>query len=442
MMTGIRLSALQMSSWPVVIRTLAWRLPGSTFNESTHMRTLLKPAAAAVLVAIFAPFQLAAQQPATTAPPAQRATKKAAVKVEPWVAVEAELDNNVFLLTPARKDAVDDPSAADAASGRFAGMESASDVIVQARGGVGLQFDGLGGRAFTLSPALKYDFYTKNSERSHLTASVALAQALARGMRTKVELAYTPSYFPKNYLLDATDANGDGRIAPEERRYAPADYSAMDVELAHRLRLKKSTKRSPLGAELDLGAGYYTRSYDAPFTARDLSGPTFRTTLDLTPGDRFDLTAGYSLEMLSSDKAQEVVILDESDAGRDLNGNGNATDLDVRSVQLVDRSRREHELNVGARFGVARRTDLRFEYGLRLRDYLSDVPLDVAHRDRRDTRHELRGELSTRVARGTRFTTGARYAKQTANRLVDSDQADEADDYTRLRAFAGLRVEF
>lgn len=406
------------------------------------MRTLLTPAAAAVLVAIFAPAQLAAQQPVTATPPAQRAKKKETVKVEPWVAVEAELDNNVFLLTPARKDAVDNPSAADAASGRFAGMESASDVIVQARGGVGLEFDGLRGRAFTLSPALQYDFYTKNSERSNLTASVALAQALARGMRTKLELAYTPSYFPKNYLLDAVDANGDRRIAPEERRYAPADYSALDVELAHRFRVKKSTKRSPLGAELDLGAGYYARSYDSPFSARDLSGPTLRATLDLAPGDRLDLTAGYSLELLSSDEAQEVLVVDEADAGSDLNGNGTATDLDVRTVQLVDRSRREHELTLGARLGVARRTDLRFAYGLRLRDYGSALPLDFAHRDRRDTRHELRGELSTRVARGTRFTTGVRYAKQTAKRLADSDETDEADDYTRLRAFAGLRVEF
>lgn len=406
------------------------------------MRTLITPAAAAVLVAIFAPTQLAAQQPDTAARPAQRAKKKETVKIEPWVAVEAELDNNVFLLTPARKDAVDNPSAADMASGRFAGMESASDVVVQARGGVGLEFDGLGGKAFTISPALQYDFYTKNNERSNLTASLALAQALARGMRTKLDLEYTPSYFPKNYLLDATDANADGRIAPQERRYAPADYSALDVELAHRFRLKKSTKRSPLGAELDLGAGYYKRSYDAPFAARDLSGPTFGATLDLVPGDRVDMTAGYSLEMLSSDEAQEVLIVDEADAGSDLNGNGTATDLDVRTVQLVDRSRREHELTLGARLGIARRTDLRFGYGLRLRDYGSDLPLDLAHRDRRDTRHELRGELSTRVARGTRFTTGARYARQTANRLVDSDQTDEADDYTRLRAFAGLRVEF
>ncbi len=411
-------------------------------NETTLMRPLLKPAAAAILVAIFAPVQLAAQQPVATTRPAERVKKKETVKVTPWLAVEAELDNNVFLLTPARKDAVDNPSAADVASGRFAGMESASDVIAQARGGVGLEFDGLGGRALTLSPALQYDFYTRNNERSNLTASVALAQALARGMRTKLDVAYTPSYFRKNYLLDATDVNGDGRIAPEERRYAPADYSAMDFELAHRLRLKKSRKRSPLGADLNLGAGYYTRSYDAPFAARDLSGPTFRATLDLASGNRLELSGDYSLELLSGDEAQTVLILDEADAGTDLNGNGTVTDPEVRTVQLVDRSRREHELTFGARLGVARRTDLRFAYGLRLRDYLSDLPLDLAHRARRDTRHELRGELSTRVARGTRFTTGARYAKQTANRLVDSDQTDEAADYSRLRAFAGLRVEF
>ncbi len=406
------------------------------------MDTLRKSAATALLVAAIIPTALASQQPAPVTRPADRAQKNESVKFQPSLSIEGEFDNNTFLLTPARKRAVNDPSAADLASGRFTGMESADDIIVQARAGIGIATPGLGGRTLTLSPALQYDHYAKNNERSHLTASVALAQALARGMRTRLEASYTPSYFPKNYLRDAIDANGDRRIAPEERRYAPADYSAMDVELAHRLRLRKSTKRSPLGVELELGAGYYSRSYDEPFGGRDLSGPSFRSTVDIAPGRRVDFTLEYDLEMRSADEGQEVLILNEADAGRDLNGNGNATDLEVRTLQLVDRSRREHELGAGARFGITRRTDFRFGYGLRFRDYSSQQPLDLGHRDRRDTRHELRGELSTRIARGLRFTTGARYARQTTNRLFDPDQTDEAADYSRIRGFSGLRLEF
>ncbi|MGI8619103.1 MAG: hypothetical protein ACR2L6_08430 [Gemmatimonadaceae bacterium] len=405
------------------------------------MSNLRQSVAAVALLTCMAPAVLQSQQPSSTRP-AERARKKEAVKIEPWIAVEGEYDNNTFLLTPARKRAVNDPSPADLASGRFTGMESADDLIVQARAGVGIELNGLGGRALTLSPAVRYDHYTKNGERSHLTATVALAQALARGMRTRLEAAYTPSYFPKSYLLDAVDANGDRSIAPEERRYAPAEYSELDAELAHRLRLHKSTRRSPRELDLDLGAGYYTRSYDAPFASRDLSGPTFRATLGIAPGRRADFTLGYDLELLSADAGQEVLILNEAAAGRDLNANGNATDLAVRTVQLVDRSRREHELSAGARFDIARRTDLRVGYGLRFRDYSSEQPLDLGHRDRRDTRHELRGEFSTRIARGVRFNTGARFARQTTNRLFDPDQTDEADDYTRLRGFAGVRLEF
>lgn len=406
------------------------------------MHTILQAAAAVVLAASLASSQLTAQQPPGATPTAQRTKKNETVKVEPWIALDAEFDNNVFLLTPGRKTAVDDPSAADVASGRFAGMESSSDVVVQARGGVALEFDGLGGRALTLSPALQYDVYTRNSERSHLTASAALSQNLARGMRTRLEAAYTPSYFRKNSLADAADADGDGSIGPEERSYAPAAYAAGDVELAHRFRLRKSTKRSRLGLELDLAAGYHARSYDAPFAGRDLSGPRFRSTLGIEPGRRAAFTLEYVLEALSADASEEVLIMDEAEAGRDLNSNGTATDPDVRTVQLVDRSRRHHELRAGARFDVARRTDLSIRYGLRFRDYSSDQPLDIGHRDRRDTRHDLRGEFSTRIARGARFNTGARFARQTTNRLFDPDQTDEADDYTRLRAFAGVRLEF
>lgn len=405
------------------------------------MPNLRQSAAAAALLACMTPTVLYSQQP-SPAGSAERAREKKAMKVEPWIAAEVEHDNNVFLLRPGRKRAVNDPSPADIASGRFTGMESADDLIVQSRAGVGIELDGLGGRALTISPALRYDHYTKNGERSHLTATVALAQALARGMRTRLEVSYVPSYFPKSYLLDAVDANGDRSIAPQERRYAPAEYSALDAELTHRLRLRKSTRRSPLELDLDLGAGYYSRSYDAPFASRDLSGPTFRATLGIAPGRRADFALGYDLELLSADEGQEVLVLDEAAAGRDLNGNGNATDAAVRTVQLVDRSRREHELSAVARFDVARRTDLRFGYGLRLRGYSSDLALDLGHRDRRDTRHELRGEISTRIARGLRFTTGAGYARQTTRRLLDADETDDADDYSRLRAFAGVRLEF
>jgi len=406
------------------------------------MHALGKAISVALLAASVGPANLASQQSEPATRPVDRVNKGNTVKLEPWISLEAEYDNNVFLLSPSRKRAVNDPSAADLTSGRFTGMESADDIIVQARGGVGIELAGIGGRAFTLAPALQYDYYSKNNERSHLTASVALAQALARGMRTRLDLSYTPSYFAKNYLRDAIDANNDRTIGPEERRYAPGEYSSLDLELAHRLRLRKSTKRSPLGVELEVGAGYYSRAYDEPFASRDLSGPSFRSTVGIAPGGRMELTLGYDLELLSAEAAQEVLILNEAAAGRDLNANGTATDLNVRTLQLVDRSRREHELSASARFDVARRTDLRVGYGLRLRNYSSDELLDIGHRDRRDTRHELRGELSTRVARAVRFTTGAQYTKQTTNRLFDPDQTDEADDYSRIRGFAGVRLEF
>lgn len=399
------------------------------------------PLLLAMFFAGFVPATMPAQQPAGGVRPAERADKKA-IKIQPWIALEGEYDSNVFLLTRARKRAIGDRSAADLASGRFTGMESAADVIIQTRAGIALEMDGAGGRDLTISPALQYDYYSRNGERSHATASVAVAQALARGMRTRLEAAYTPSYFPKNYLTDAVDANGDRVIAPEERRYGRAEYSALDVELAHRFRLRKSSKRSPLGSDLDLGVGYYTRAYDAPFAGRDLSGPTFRVALGFAPGRRAEFTVAYDLEVLSADAGQEVLVLDENAAGRDLNANGNATDLAVRTVQLVDRSRREHELGAAARLDVTRRAELRFAYALRARSYSSEQPLDLGHRDRRDTRHELRGELSTRVARGMRFVTGARYTGQKTNRLFDPDQTDEADDYSRIRAFAGVRKEF
>lgn len=361
--------------------------------------------------------------------------------VKPWFSLTGEYDNNVFLLSSSRGDAVNSPSSADVASRRYADMKQAEDIIARVAGGISLRTSGLGGRDLTLLPTLEYNNYTRNAERSFFTAALVLQQALAHSARLRLSAAYTPNYFAKNYLARVVDSNSDGSISPAERRYESGRYSESEYDVGYRFRIRKGTRKSPLAARMEVGGGYYSRSYDAPFQSRDLRGPTVSTALDFEPSRSLGFGLAYKLAKLSADPAREVLILDEPAVGADLNGNRRSTDLSVGTEQIVDRSRTEHEARANAQMNMTGRTAIRLIYGLRLRNYTSRQQFDLGHRDRRDIRNEVGGELLAKVTQSLRFTGGARYSIQRSDRSLASDPSGDNEDYSRLRAYAGIRFD-
>lgn len=367
------------------------------------------------------------------------AAQKKAASIHPWVEITGEYDSNVFLLTDSRKS---DPgnSSADP-SGRYANMESASDIIVQPAAGVRLQTTGVGGRQFAVVPQILYQQYLTNAERSHLTAGIEVSQDLPRSSRLRAGLSYTPDYFARNYLTNAVDANDDGNIAPSERRYAPGRYSDLDADVAYRFRIRKAPKGGGVAVRGEASGGYYTRSYDAPLSGRNLSGPTAAIGVDMDLG-RAAVALGYGYESMSATRGMEVLILNENAFGRDFNGNGRSRDIAARTTQSVDRSRTDHSGTLALRLNPRGRTDMLLEVEHRVRDFSSDEPFDIAHRGRRDRRNDVRGGVGFRLRRGLRLVGGAKFSSQTTNRGGDPAVASDTDDFTRIRAHVGARITF
>lgn len=403
--------------------------------------TCLRTTLAASLFAVLPLPSASAQDSIPTGPRSERTKRPRPPKLELSISLTGEYDNNVFLLSDGRKDDLGTRSSADEQSGRFDAMENAADGIARLGVGIALETRGFGGRDLIFEPEVDYEYYLRNSERRNVVTSFGLTQDLPRSSRFKLGAAYTPDYFAKNYLADAVDRNSDGIIARDERIYAAGRYSDLELKAAYRFRLRKSARRSPLGMHLEPSVGYYTRSYDAPFEGRDRAGPRAGIALDFDAG-RTELAVGYLFEALSADATPAVLILNEPDVGRDLNGNGNTTDTSLRTVQRVDRSRNEHSMGATLKLNPPGRMDLLIEYEHRLRDFSSVEELDVAHLGRRDRRNEIRGEIGSRLVGRVRWVNGLRYAKQTTNRAGDLGGLDEIDDYSRIRAYSGLMIRF
>lgn len=363
-------------------------------------------------------------------------------RVRPLVSAESEYDDNIFRLRSSRKDNLDSPAAASLASGRYANMKSASDLVTTLRAVASIEGRGLGGRKLSISPELAYEMYAINAERRNLTVSVDVEQALRRGGRARLKARSQPEVFGRNYLVDAVDRDGSGTIDPAERVYRAGVYTENELALDYRFRLNKSTKRSPFGAALQLEAGYKQKAYEAPFAGRDVDGPAAGATLLMALTPRLSLDLGYEFAALGASPSVQVLLVDEPDFGVDFNANGTAAEEDVRVEESVDRSHRENRIRAKARLEVGRRTDLGIGYSRRLRSFTSDEPFDVSYRGRRDTLDELEAGLRIRVTHQLRLVAGGSLASQRLKRDSDGGAAGETADYDRLRLKVGLAYGF
>lgn len=396
-------------------------------------------------VVLMVPQAIGAQGTVTQAGRSSGTPSSSATSTSSWsyktsFSTKAEFDNNVYLASSKGRSAIDASGAAT--GGRYTEMSSASDVITVIRAGVELEGNGIGGRPLSVTPRAAYDYYTQNAARRNAQMDLTIAQALGNGSELRVRGAVTPRAFFKNYMIDAVDRNGDGTIAADERQYAAADFREAEAGADYRMRLNKSTAKSPMGATVRMGAGYYTRSYETRFAGRDLKGPTANADLVVSATRDLRFTLGYDFGALSGTATPTVVLLDEAAYGQDFNGNGTRSDVKVRSVQMVDRSRNEQQAALKAQTSVGRRTDLELAYARRWRSFGSTQPFDVANNGRNDARDEVGAQLQIRLSKPMLLSLGTQASSQRLDRPLDSGASGEVDDYSRIRGSLGLSYRF
>ncbi|HKW39758.1 MAG TPA: hypothetical protein VJN39_00790, partial [Gemmatimonadales bacterium] len=246
-------------------------------------------------------------------------------------------------------------------------------------------------------------------------------------------------YFYRNFMADAVDRNGDGVIQSGERIYAAGTYRDTRVELGYRQSLIRSTEARGFGAALELDVGREVRTYEAPFGQRSYRGPSVGAALALDLTRSLALDVGYTRASLRSTPDSAVLLLDEPDFNRDLNGNGTTTDVNVRSVQMVDFSRMEQDLDLAVRGDVSNGVTARVHYEHRWRSFPSAQPFDVLNNSRRDRRDFLGLELSLRAGPHAHFSVGGDVEIQKVSRSLVPSLTEDVTAYKRNRVYAGWR---
>lgn len=363
----------------------------------------------------------------------------------PWtvggrVRLGMERDDNVFRLSQAQLIDLAEPTASQLQSGRYAQMTSGGDNILVTRLEGVIEGPGLTGRPVRLLPTITVERYGANTERSNIALGLEVEQDLRRGRQLQLHADYVPRYFHRNYLADAVDLNADRSIQGAERVYGRGDYREFELRADYQHRLRDSKRNQPLRVYGIVGLGWSDRAYDAPFSARSHSGPIARAHLRVEPRRTITLVTTYNLALLSSPVRDQVVLVDESLFGRDLNGNATTTDANVRVVSLVDRSRTEHQIEQRATVVLLDRLEVTGLLSYRWREFSSQEPLDIANRDRSDRRLEFGATAEYRLRRRLRLFGGATVAEQRINQLEDFGGEGTVDDYRRTRMHLGIRI--
>jgi hypothetical protein len=362
---------------------------------------------------------------------------------KPWRAsgtlrAEAQANSNVFLLGDDMRARLDGAAAPAAPGTRLADMASTGDYITSLQAGTRAEGGGLFGRKLAIRLDGRYDLYARNSRRNGTALDFSIAQTLPLHGRLRLRARLLPHTFSGNSMADAVDRNGDGIIQAGERVYASRTYREGRLLAGYRQPLIRSTDAHPFGLTVELEAGRAFRTYEAPFSSRDVHGPQVRAALALDLTRSLSVDLGYTHCSLNAVAAAAVLRLDEPDFRRDLNGNGTAGDLNVRSVQTVDFSRTEQVLDAAAHAGLTPRLALRTWYQRRWRRFSSTAPFDVLNNTRRDRRHVVGAQLTYRMGPHTDLTLRGDIAIQRHREsLVPATSGDFAD-YTRNRLSAGM----
>jgi hypothetical protein len=356
--------------------------------------------------------------------------------------VRERANNNVFLLSSTTRARLDTLSSPAPPATRFADMRSVSDFITTVRGGLGIEGPALFGRAFSIHSHVGYDFYARNAKRRDTDLDLAVSQAFPYHGRLRVRGRLTPSYFYRNFLADAIDLDGDGTISSGERIYAAGVYRDGRVLVAYRQRLVRSRQSHPFGAAVELEVGRFARTYDPPFRVRSYRGPVVGAALAVDLSRSLGLDVAYRRAALASTPDTAVLLLNEPDFNRDFNGNGTTTDLRVRSVQRVDFSRREQDLDVRLHTAVAPHVTARAHYQHRWRTFSSSQPFDVLNNTRRDRRDFVGLALSFGVGPHGQGSLGGDFETQKTTRSLTPSVTGEVIDYARRRVYAGWEYHF
>ena len=353
------------------------------------------------------------------------------------VIMELDWNDNVYKLSDSQQNRMNLNNPGDDVSGRFKDLENISDVILSIAPELEVRTkDGLFGRSLSLSGIIDYQHYISNTKKSHVNLGLSIRQKISKKGKIIFQADYTPSYFKKNYLLDAIDSTGS--VSSSERIYYEGVYNELEFLLSYKHLFNKWI----IDVESDLFVGYRSRNYNSQFPGRSQDAFGGGLALEIVPAKWWYINLGYYFESVQSPITKEVMILDEPDYQIDFNNDRDFADNNRRTEQTVNRSNYSNTFELGLTFKPLKRLGLHAGFELLFKDYISQESIDPNFKDRNDTRSKIRLGCDYQILKKLFLTLEYKNVTQQTDRPEDPESVGEETDYITNIVKAGVQWQF
>lgn len=286
-----------------------------------------------------------------------------------------EYSDNIFGLTEDQISKLNENDPDDVASGRFQGIDSLSDYVVQPRVGIKWYPDW---SEFTLTAWLQYNYYIKNTDSGYPEGRVIIKYPVNKKGSFIFRGSEVYDYKKKNYLADFNDINGNGNISKEERTYSSAISNEFEGMVGYRYVITDDNEKMFSGFNIEPFIGYSVRSYNSIFDNRDKESAFGGLGVELELMNIINLEGIYRYDDVSSPGNMEYILYDEMESSIDVNGDG-----DIRGnaplYTAIDRSSERHLIEVNPSIRLTEDISFSMGYSKLTTKYTSGNPLDTEH---------------------------------------------------------------
>ncbi len=353
------------------------------------------------------------------------------------VRMEFEWNDNVFKFSESQQNRMNLNDPGDTVSGRFNDMEKVSDGIISIAPELEVRTkNGLFGRSLSLSGIIDYQHYYRNTKKSHVNLALSIQQKTSKNGKIILQADYIPSYFMKNYLLDATDSTG--HVSSSERIY----YEALYNEMEFLLKYKHLFNKWIMDIESEVLVGYRARSYNSQFPGRNQDAFEGGLAFEVIPVKQWFINIGYYFESVQSPITREVMILDEPDYQIDFNNDRDFADNNIRTEQTLNRSNYSQTLELGLTFRPLKQLGVYAGFELLFRNYISQELINPSFKDRNDAKNTLRLGFDYQILKKLFLMVEYKNANQQTNRSADPESVGEETDYKNNILKAGIQWQF
>ena len=289
-------------------------------------------------------------------------SKKSKFKIK--ATTSYEIVDNYFELSKEDIEQYKEMDSEDIANGHFDNIDSLTEKIVSQS----LELNYKTRNKIKFIGGIQYNKHLENKIGSNLKFKLGIEKEFKKSS-IKVGFKSVSDKYKKNYISRVIDKNNNGNISKNEKEYSKAIYNEQLIDLKANQHLLSNFYLTPQ-------LSFEKRSFNEPFINRDRNKYIAGVGLKYSKRKKYSFHLRYSLEQAKSSNGKELILIDETIDGTDLNDDGNIKEKAVL-ISNIDRSSKRQIINASVSLYLTKKFKVFTQYKITNLQYTTNNSLDT-----------------------------------------------------------------